>query len=349
MNKIVPFLIIPLVLIGCSDPKSFEVNETEARESARYDLAITQKMKQLKRLPYQAINPENEATDEKIKLGHALYFENELSLEGNNSCNSCHDLAAFGVDNLPTSPGDAGETGDRNSPTVLNAALHSSQFWDGRAKDLEEQAGMPIMNPVEMAIPSEQFLVDRLTTNEYYQELFKKAFPNEENPISYTNLRKAIAVFERQLLTPSRYDAYLKGDVNALSVQEKKGLMSFASVGCMTCHNGALLGGTMLQKFGVHKDYWTLTGSKHIDLGKASQTGEEYDKYVFKVPSLRNIAKTAPYFHDGSVKDLSEAVKIMADAQLNYKLSEDELSNIVAFLGALTGEVPVKYQTAPSR
>jgi cytochrome c peroxidase len=225
--------------------------------------------------------------------------------------------------------------------------LHTTQFWDGRAKDVEEQAGMPILNPIEMAIPSKDFLVKRLSEDKLYAELFKAAFPNEKQALTYDNIAKAIAVFERQLLTPSRFDDYLNGNKSALSLQEKKGLTSFVNIGCVTCHSGALLGGNSFQKFGVHKNYWEATGSKNIDMGLFDITKGEYDKYKFKVPSLRNIAGTHPYFHDGSVKDLSRAVEIMADVQLNYPITKDEVDNIVAFLNALTGKVPEQYAKVP--
>jgi cytochrome c peroxidase len=276
-----------------------------------------------------------------------LYYDTRLSKDGKNSCNSCHNLATFGVDNLPTSPGDKGINGNRNSPTVLNASLHAFQFWDGRAKDVEEQAGMPILNPVEMNIPSEKFLVDRLKGISLYQDLFKAAFPDKPNPITYENLRISIAAFERTLVTPSRFDQYLAGKTDALSVHEKRGFLAFNTIGCTSCHSGALLGGTMLQKSGVFGNYWDFTGSTYHDEGRAEVTKNEVDKYMFKVPSLRNVEKTYPYFHDGSVKDLSEMVKIMCKMQLKYELSEEETSNIVAFLKSLTGDIPEQFKKAP--
>jgi cytochrome c peroxidase len=221
------------------------------------------------------------------------------------------------------------------------------QFWDGRAKDVEEQAGMPILNPVEMAIPNEKFLLDRLAAIEMYRKLFKSAFPDEANPITYKNIEKAIAVFERDLITPSRFDQYKDGDKSALSLEEKKGLLTFINIGCTNCHNGVALGGTTIQQFGAYDDYWKYTGSKAIDKGKGALTKDKLDDYYFKTPSLRNIAETSPYFHDGSVKTLEEAVDIMAKIQLRYNLSESEKSNLVAFLGSLNGNVPLMYQQAP--
>ncbi len=238
--------------------------------------------------------------------------------------------------------------GDRNSPTVLNAALHSTQFWDGRAKDVEEQAGLPVLNPVEMAIPSEKFLVDRLSGVKMYQDMFAAAFPESKKPLTYENIRLAIAAFERTLLTPSKWDDYLKGNTAALSEQEQKGLETFISVGCITCHTGSLIGGNMFQKFGLFGNYWELTGSENIDLGRMKETNNEMDKYMFKVPSLRNIAKTWPYFHDGSVKDLKEAATIMAKLGLNKDLTDEQADDIVIFLNALTGDLPEDVKKAPA-
>lgn len=293
-----------------------------------------------KPLPSASLEPGNPVAMARVELGRTLYLDTRLSKDGNISCNSCHGLQSFGVDNLPTSPGDEGEHGDRNSPTVFNAALNMSQFWDGRAADVEEQAGMPILNPVEMAIPSEEFLVERLSKVEEYGPLFASAFPDEPEPLTYANLEQAIGAFERTLLTPSRFDDYLEGDREALKEDEKAGLDLFISAGCTTCHNGVNIGATSFQKFGLNGDYWELTGSAHVDEGRKSVTGAEEDLFVFRVPTLRNIEMTGPYFHDGSVTDLPEAVRIMGRLQLARDLSEDEVTKIVAFLESLTGEVP---------
>jgi len=299
-----------------------------------------------KALPAVAENPNNKITHEKAVLGKMLYYDTRLSKKGNNSCNSCHNLATFGVDNEITSEGDAGKRGGRNSPTTLNAAFHFLQFWDGRAKDVEEQSGMPIMNPVEMAIPSKDFLVKRLKGIDEYKKAFVTAFPQTKDPVSYENLQNAIGVFERTLVTPSRFDKFLGGDTTVLNADEKKGLGLFISTGCPTCHSGMLLGGSMFQKFGLVNDYRPLTGSTGNDLGRKAITNKPEDQDFFKVPSLRNIAKTFPYFHDGSVKELDKAVKVMAKAQLNKELQPEEIAMIVKFLGTLTGEVPAEALAA---
>jgi cytochrome c peroxidase len=291
-------------------------------------------------LPADAPNPDNVVTVAKEELGRSLYFDKRLSFNETISCNSCHSLASFGVDNLPFSPGDFGELGGRNSPTVLNAALHLAQFWDGRAKDVEEQAGMPILNPVEMAIPSEEFLVERLDKVADYQEMFAAAFPDDDPPLTYRNITRALAAFERTLLTPARFDDYLNGDLAALTTEEKAGMEAFMMLGCSACHNGYTMGGSSFRKFGLNGEYWTHTGSDAVDEGRFAVTGDPEDKYVFKVASLRNVAETGPYFHDGSVETLEDALRVMGSAQLGRSLTEEEIVGIAAFLRTLTGELP---------
>jgi cytochrome c peroxidase len=294
-----------------------------------------------------AENPDNPITPEKILLGRTLYFDKRLSKDETVSCNSCHDLQNFGVDNEPTSDGVGGQKGERNSPTVLNAAFHFTQFWDGRAKDVEEQAGGPILNPLEMAMPDQEAVISRLAAVKGYQDLFAAAFPGEEQPVNYKNLEKAIGAFERKLITPSRFDEYLMGYEEALNNEEKKGLQTFMEVGCTACHSGSVLGGQMYQKFGLMGNYWDFTQSEKIDNGRFLVTNNESDKMLFKVPSLRNIEKTHPFFHDGSITDLGEAVKIIAKLQLNKDLTEQEVQEIVTFLKTLTGTVPADLAQAP--
>ncbi len=298
-------------------------------------------------LPKQADNASNPITPEKVALGKMLYYDTKLSMKGNNSCNSCHNLSTFGVDNKSFSIGDDGLPGGRNSPTVLNAALHATQFWDGRAKDVEEQAGMPIMNPVEMHMPSKALVEERLKKEESYKKLFAAAFPNDKNAVSYGNLEKAIGAFERTLMTPSKFDEYLAGKANALTKEEKDGLDLFMKTGCTTCHAGVVLGGQMFQKFGIYGNYWDLTKSAKVDSGRITVTKNASDLYVFKVPSLRNVEKTGPYFHDGSVADLNKAISIMAKSELNKTLSDNEVQSIASFLKTLTGTVPADAMKNP--
>ncbi|WP_423820394.1 cytochrome c peroxidase [Salinimicrobium sp. TIG7-5_MAKvit] len=273
-----------------------------------------------------------------VKLGKHLFYDTRLSGEGNISCNSCHNLNTYGVDNRQFSPGDVeGTFGNRNSPTVLYAALHKMQFWDGRAQTVEEQAAGPILNPIEHNIKQEEQLVNRLKEVELYQDLFTKAYGDEG--ITFENALKAIGAFERTLMPKSRFDSYLEGDHSALTQREKSGLKSFINAGCITCHSGVAMGGQMFQKFGLYEDYWKYTESKTIDLGLYEISQDEMDKYFFKVPGLRNIEHTYPYFHDGSVEDLNKAVEIMVELQTANDLSETEIEDIVTFLKSLSADV----------
>ncbi|MFA5574557.1 MAG: cytochrome-c peroxidase [Brumimicrobium sp.] len=276
---------------------------------------------------------------EKVELGKKLFFDTRLSLDGNISCNSCHNLETHGVDNLPLSPGDTDEFGGRNSPTVLYAFLHGMQFWDGRAKDVEEQAGGPILNPVEHNIPNAEFLEERLRGVEEYQEMFGRVYKDSAEAITFATITDAIGAFERQLAPVSRFDEWMDGKTDALTKEEKDGLALFFDNQCTTCHNGPALGGRMLQKFGLYGDYWVHTKSEKIDLGRYEETKEERDKHFFKVPGLRNVAETYPYFHDGSVEKLEDAIRIMGELQIQDDLTEEEVQSITTFLKSLTGEL----------
>ncbi len=288
-------------------------------------------------------------TDAQVQLGQMLWYEPRLSRGNTVSCNSCHNLASAGVDNLPTSQGHKGAFGARNSPTALNAALLGSQFWDGRAANVEEQAGGPLLNPIEMANPDKASVVKKIADIPEYQALFRAAYPeSKDNAVSFENITDAIAAFERTLLTPSRWDDYLKGNVNALSAQERKGVSAFIDNGCIACHKGVNLGGDSFQKFGLVKGpYWKFIDSTKHDEGRFEVTKDEADKFFFRVPGLRNVAKTFPYFHNGSVWELDKAVSIMGEAQLGQQLSKEDVANIVAFLGSLSGSVPASARVMP--
>ncbi len=268
---------------------------------------------------------------EKIELGKQLYFETKLSLNNRISCNSCHNLETYGVDNEPTSPGHDGRRGDRNSPTVYNSALNFTQFWDGRAKDLAEQAVGPILNPIEHGLASEQEALSRIRTEDYLMK-FKAAFPNEKESFTYKNVGKAIEAFEKTLLTQTRFDDYLAGDINALTSQERMGLEKFMHVGCTSCHNGPGLGGSSYQKIGLMKPYPTK------DEGLSKISGKRRDKFKFKVPILRNIEKTGPYFHDGTIVSLDKAIELMAIHQIGTELTKKDIADIKAFLSSLTAK-----------
>jgi cytochrome c peroxidase len=294
-------------------------------------------------LPERYENPANPLTDEKVALGKLLFFDTRLSKNHDVSCNSCHGLDTYGVDKRPFSPGHKGALGGRNSPTVYNAGAHVAQFWDGRAKDLEEQAKGPVMNPVEMAMPDEASVVAVLASIPEYTDRFARAFPDADKPLTFDNMGRAIAAFERTLVTPSRFDAFLKGDEAALRDDEKRGLNTFVETGCVACHSGAHLGGTMYQKVGSVKAW-----PNEKDLGRFDVTKNDVDKHVFRVAALRNVTETAPYFHDGSAATLDEAVRLMARHQLGRELDDAQTKAIVTFLGALTGELPREKITPPA-
>ncbi|MBR9998192.1 MAG: cytochrome-c peroxidase [Cyclobacteriaceae bacterium] len=343
---------IALVFVNCgggTEKNAGRKNQAqEYAENTKLEKEIGQRARSMfQPLPALAENPANPVTPEKVALGKQLYFDNRLSRDETQSCNTCHDLAAFGVDHKRFSPGDAGMDGDRNSPTVYNSALHSMQFWDGRAKDVEEQAGMPILESDEMNIPDEGFLIRRLKTVEGYRKMFAAAFPDDPDPVSFENLKKAIGAFERTLITTSNFDDYLKGNQGALTVAEKKGLKAFMDVGCVTCHTGSLLGANMFQKFGVFHNYWEYTKSETVDEGRAKETGNEPDKYMFKVPALRMVSNTYPYFHDGSVESIEDAIRIISKLNLDRDLTDEEVVDIAVFLNTMTGEIPSEFSRAP--
>jgi len=344
MKRITLTLAVFAMLAACNSggEKKSQTQEAQTEVKENEFAALDKQARELfGALDSVAENPNNPVTPEKVALGKMLYHDVRLSKDNVQSCNTCHDVNKFGVDNQPLSKGNDGKLGSRNSPTTFNAAFHIAQFWDGREPDVEAQAGGPILNPVEMAMPSEEAVIERISKIKEYQEMFPKAFPDAKEPITFENLRKAIAAYERKLITyQTRFDDYMRGNDDALTAEEKKGMQTFINVGCASCHMGPLLGGTMFQKFGVYDDYWKYTKSKNIDLGRYEVTKKEEDKYVFKVPSLRNIEKTYPYFHDGSVASLDDAIQIMAQTQLNKTLSDEEIAQIKTFLKSLNGDVP---------
>lgn len=284
-------------------------------------------------VPVPADNP---MSDAKVELGKKLYFEPALSKSGHFSCNSCHNLATFGVDNQKFSIGHKWQRGGRNAPTVLNSAFWSKQFWDGRAPLLEDQAKGPPLNPVEMASISEEEVVTRLTEAGYAPE-FKAVFGDAPNVVNYDNMAKAIAAFERTLLTPdSAFDNYVRGE-GTISEAAKRGMQKVAEVGCTSCHSGALFTSNEFQAFNY--------GS---DAGVKSVTGKDEDDHLFRVQSWRNVAMTAPYFHDGSAATLEDAIRTMGKVQLDTELSDADVADIKAFLETLTGKVPaVTYPQLP--
>jgi len=293
-------------------------------------------------LPPAMESRKNPITDAKIRLGRMLYYEKRLSRNRDISCNTCHLLNRFGVDGEQFSTGYKNQKGGRNAPTVYNAAGHVAQFWDGRAADVEEQAKGPVLNPVEMAMPDSRSVAAVLKSIPEYGPLFAQAFPGEADPVTFDNMAKAIAAFERKLVTPSRWDRFLQGDRNALNAREKAGFTKFTETGCQMCHNGPFVGGKVFQKLGLAKPY-----PDKADQGRAAVTRQTGDEMVFKVPSLRNVEKTGPYFHNGSATTLPAAVRNMAEYQLGKKLSDGDVNDIVAWLATLTGEIPAEYIKEP--
>jgi cytochrome c peroxidase len=285
----------------------------------------------------------NRITEAKVELGHMLFFETRLSLGGDLSCNSCHELTRFGVDGRATSRGHLGQVGNRNAPSVYHAAASIAQFWDGRAATVEEQATFPLLNPREMAMPTPSSVVRRLERVPGYVSAFERAFPDSQPSLTFEHAAQAIGAFERRLTTHSRWDAYLDGDGTALSPVEIDGLKVFTNVGCLVCHTGELLGGNSYQKVGV-----AVPWPDQTDLGRFAVTSDPADRMHFKVPTLRNVAMTAPYFHDGSVTTLPEAVRVMGRHQLGVELPDEDVEAIVSWLATLTGDLPTTYIQPPT-
>lgn len=313
-----------------------DAGETHAAEVA------AKAVKQFGVLPKEVAPKDYPLTDALVSLGQQLYWETRMSKSGTISCNSCHDLGRFGVDGLPTSPGHDGTLGGRNSPTSFNAALNvAGQFWDGRADSLEQQATMPITNPIEMGMESGDAVVAVLAGIPGYVEAFKAAFPGEETPLTFANVGKAIGAFERRLLTPSRFDAFMGGAHELLSPQELGGYETFVDVGCATCHTGPGINGG-IEKLGKAAFF------ESKDQGVFEETGKERDRQMFKVPTLRNVTETGPWFHDGGQTDLPQVVRIMAKHQLGKELSDAQVADILAFLSTLTGELDSKLKAKPT-
>jgi cytochrome c peroxidase len=281
-------------------------------------------------------------SDELVELGKMLYYEPRISKSGLISCNTCHSLATFGVDMLPVSLGHGWQKGPINAPTVLNAAFHRTQFWDGRAADVEEQATMPILDELEMAATREHVIAVLASIPEYMERFFK-AFPDKEEPLIYDNVGVAIGAFERTLVTISPFDRFLKGDPHALTNEQKDGLRLFSETGCQACHRGQVLGGNLFAFFQSPAE--RAEGKAHP--GRFGFTEKESDKHFFKVPSLLNIAQTYPYFHDGSEWDLIKTVQIVGKDMLKKEFTEDEMKLMAAFLESLTGEVSEYARTLP--
>ncbi len=334
MKRLLPVLFASLAAVSFSSPTLAE----ELREVALELFA-----------PLPSTVPalrDNRITPEKIELGKALFFDPRLSASGVFSCNSCHNVGTGGDDNLETSIGHGWQKGPRNSPTVFNAVFNEAQFWDGRAEDLKAQAKGPIQAGVEMANTPENVVLT-LKSMPQYVAWFEGAFPGEADPVTFDNMARAIEAFEATLITPAPFDAYLNGDDQALTFEQKKGLSLFMAKGCAACHNGVNVGGHGYYPFGVIE----RPGADILpenDKGRFAVTQTADDEYVFRASPLRNIAVTAPYFHSGKVWDLEQAVGIMGSSQLGEELNDEEVRLITAFMHSLTGQVPeVTYPILP--
>jgi cytochrome c peroxidase len=324
------------------------VNFTNVSLTAWAEEALLNQARQIfQPLPQALSSPANPITPQKVRLGKILFYEPRISSDGTVSCARCHPISLYGVDGLEKAIGNHCKVNARNSPTIFNAAGQISAHWIGNRKDVEEQAKQSVIGAASFGMPSHEAVEKILKGIKGYAVLFKEAFPGDKDSIRMDNFAKAIGAFERTLVTPSPFDAFLRGNNKALMEPQKRGLKTFMEVGCMTCHSGAFVGGQMYQKFGIFEPYWKYTKSGTVDEGRFEVTKQESDKYVFKVPMLRNVEKTAPYFHDGSVGPLEEALWIMGKIQVGRDLTKAQVEEIHAFLRSLTGKIPEDAMKVP--
>jgi cytochrome c peroxidase len=320
-------LFVSIAVVGCDS----------CREEAPEAVAPPEEPAELAKEPIQPL-PEAEYDEDKMVLGRRLFFDPILSGDGNISCASCHALEKGGADGLKTAKGIGEQLGPINSPTVLNSSLNVAQFWDGRAADLVEQARGPVANPIEMGADWDD-VVERIKQDEHYAARFEALY---DDGVTEVNVAHAIAEYEKSLLTPAPFDDYLRGDEDAISADAREGYAIFKEVGCTTCHFGPGAGGTSFQKMGLVHDYFADRGGEIIDadLGRYNVTKKDEDKHKFKVPLLRNVELTAPYFHDATQETLPDAIRAMGHYQLGKELSDAQVAKIEAFLKSLTGEIP---------
>ena len=338
-TRIVLTLAVPILLVCGLVPVSIAAGRAE-------DSLLKDAKEVFEPLPKDMATREFPVTPERVALGRKLFFDPRISADGTVSCMRCHQAALGATDGLAKSRGAHNKQLARNAPTVFNAALQFKQHWAGEFESVEEQAKRGLLGP-GFANPDYATAMARIKAIPGYTELFKKAFPGDADAVTADNWGTAIGAFERTLVTPSRFDEYLGGKTDALTPLERRGLRTFMDLGCADCHSGAGVGGSKFRKFGVKEDYWKATGSKPFDTGRYGLTKKATDMNVFKVPVLRNVEMTPPYFHDGSIGTLPEAVRIMARVQLGKTLVDDDTNAIVAFLRSLTGKVPDDFATAP--
>ena len=298
-------------------------------------------------LPQTMPSDQNPITPAKVKLGKILYYESRVSVDGTVSCAKCHPISLYAADGLKKAKGNNCRDNPRNSPTILNAAAQISAHWIGNRTGVEDQAKQALVGPPSFGMPSYESVEKILRGMKGYVALFREAFPGEKEPVTADNFALAIGAFERTLMTPAPFDDFMKGNAGALTEQQKRGLKTFLDTGCMTCHFSPYLGGQMYQKFGILEPYEKYTKSEKVDEGRFAVTKNEADKFVFKVPVLRNVEMTPPYFHDGSVDKLERVIWIMARIQLGKDLSEQQASDIAEFFTALTGKLSEDAVTVP--
>ena len=302
-------------------------------------------------LPASMPSPDNPITPAKVKLGNMLFWEPRISVDGVVSCAKCHPMGLYAADGLKKAIGNHCKENPRNSPTILNAASQISEHWIGNRTSVEDQAKQALIGPPSFGMPDYASVEKALKGIKGYTALFRDAFPADKDPVTVDNFAKAVGAFERTLITPAPFDDFMNNNAAALTGVQKRGLQFFLETGCLTCHFGPYVGGGMYQKFGVYQPYWNYTMSQPIDEGRFAVTKNPADKYFFKVPVLRNVAETPPYFHDGSVENLEHAVMIMAKIQLAKDLNKEQVGDIAAFLGSLTGSIPeaaIKVPILPS-
>ncbi len=324
--------VLLLALLAAVNPWAAGADET--------DTLLTQAKQVFGPLPSAIPSQRNPITPEKVALGKMLFYETRISVDGTVSCARCHPMGLYAADGLRKAIGNNSKLNPRNAPTILNAAGQISAHWTGNRLDVEDQAKQAIIGPPSYGMASYEAAEKKLKEIRGYLPLFQKAFPLEKEPVTVDNFAKAVGAFERTLVTPSRFDAFLKGNKTALTEPEKRGLQTFMQTGCAGCHSSPYAGGQMYQKFGLFEPYGKYTKSSDIDEGRYTVTKNETDKYMFKAPILRNVDKTAPYFHDGSVDHLYDAVWIMGKVQLAKDLTKAQVEDILIFLTTLTGNIP---------
>lgn len=308
---------------------------------------LDQARKLFKALPSDMATETYPTAPARVALGRKLFFDPRISLDGTVSCATCHRPALYGTDALPKSIGAEHRLNARNAPTVLNAALQFRSHWIGDRENVEAQANKALTGKASFGNPDIAAAARKIKEIPVYEAEFKQAFPDDPEPIKPENWGRAIGAYERTLVTPSPFDDYLKGNPDALTPQAQGGLKAFIELGCASCHGGTGLGGSTFEKFGILGDYWKETGSQTIDEGRFNETKDVTDKWVFKVPTLRNVAMTPPYFHDGSVASLPEAIRIMGKLQVGKALTPEQIAALTAFLASLTGALPEAFANEP--